>query len=112
MKKRLWITIMVIIGVVVFAFLIKNGFVNGNTSQQIAECIGENSVLYVQLGCHACENQEKLFGENYQYLNVIDCWYERDKCEDITATPTWIINGEKYVGVQTIEKLKELTGCN
>lgn len=103
---------MVIIGVVIFSVFIKNAFANGNTPQSTAECIGENSVLYVQLGCHACETQENIFGESLEYITLIDCWYERDKCEGITATPTWIINGEKYVGVQSIEKLKELTGCN
>lgn len=112
MKKRIWITIIVIIGVVIFSILIKNNFVDGNTSQQITECIGKNSVLYVQLGCHACKNQEEIFGDNLKYLNVIDCWYEREKCGEITATPTWIINGETYKGVQSLEKLKELTGCN
>ena len=80
-------------------------------SKQTAICISDNSKLYVQLGCHACENQEKLFGNNYQYLNVTDCFYEQDKCSDIQATPTWIINRKKYTGVQEIEKLKELTGC-
>ena len=76
-------------------------------------CIGQNSELYIQLGCHACETQEELFGENYQYLNSIDCFFEREQCIDagITATPTWIIDGKKYIGVQNIEKLKELTGC-
>ena len=86
---------------------------NGNPPKALAECIGENSELYVQLGCGACEVQEKMFGENYQYLDAIDCSYERQKCLNtgITGTPTWVINGEKYKGVQTIEKLKELTGC-
>lgn len=81
------------------------------TPEHIAKCIGEKSILYVQLGCHACEKQEEMFGDNYQHLKVIDCYFERDKCGLITATPTWIINEEKYIGVQSIEKLKELTGC-
>jgi hypothetical protein len=81
------------------------------TDEELTKCIGSKAILYTQLGCHACEAQEELFGENYQYLNVIDCWYERDKCGEIEYTPTWIINNEKVVGVQTIDKLKELTGC-
>ena len=44
-------------------------------------------------------------------LNVIDCFYEQEKCTNIQYTPTWIINGQKYEGFQSIEKLKELTGC-
>ncbi len=83
----------------------------GSSSEEIAMCIGENSELYVQLGCNACETQKEMFGDNYKYLNVIDCWSEKEKCSEIQYTPTWIINGEKYTGVQSIEKLKELTGC-
>ena len=81
------------------------------TSKEITECIGKNSKIYVQLGCHACESQEELFGDNYQYLNIIDCFYEREKCEGIESTPTWIIKGEKHTGVQPISTLQELTGC-
>ena len=110
MKKRKWITIVIIIAVIIFSFLIINR--SAEVSMQLTKCIGEGSILYVQLGCHACSNQEKIFGSNYKYLNVVDCWYEREKCGGIAVTPTWIINGEKYVGLQTIEKLKELTGCN
>ena len=81
------------------------------TPENIVKCIGENSELYGQLGCSACKKQEELFGENSKYLTIIDCWNEREKCLEIEYTPTWIIKGEKYVGVQSIEKLKELTGC-
>ena len=77
----------------------------------VAKCIGQKSILYTQLGCHACKIQQDMFGENYQYLNVVDCWVEREKCGEIEATPTWVIDGQKYRSVQSIEKLKELTGC-
>lgn len=100
----------IIISIILTIFLIKNGnYVN----KELAQCIGENSELYVQLGCKACEMQEEMFGKNYQYLNIIDCTYEGQKCLNagITGTPTWIINQEKYRGVQSIEELKELTGC-
>ena len=82
-------------------------------SKSLALCIGEKSKLYTQLGCHACINQEKLFGNNYKYLNVTDCFYKKEECinKNITATPSWIINGEMYNGIKQIEELKELTGC-
>ena len=110
--KNLIITISIILiiaTIAVFA-LIKKPV---NTDQGIVKCIGSKAILYTQLGCHACKAQEELFGENYQYLNVVDCWYENEKCNEaiIEYTPTWVINKEKVIGVQTIEKLKELTGC-
>jgi len=110
MKKRSWVTITIIVAVIILAIVLINASKNG-VSKETAMCIANNSILYVQFGCHACEIQEEMFGENYQYLNVIDCWFERERCEGITFTPTWLINNEKYDEVQTIEKLKELTGC-
>jgi len=83
-------------------------------SEEVAKWIGEHSVLYYQPSCSHCVEQEKLFGDNVKYLTMVDCTKSENqqKCidEGITATPTWIINDEKYAGVQSIEKLKELTG--
>lgn len=110
MKQKGWVTIIVIIAVIGLAIIIMNKQ-SPETSKEIAECIGENSKLYVQLGCHACEAQEELFGDNYQYLDIIDCWFEQNKCGEIESTPMWIIKGDKYTGVQQISTLQELTGC-
>ena len=109
--KKYWWTITIILAVIILAYFLIKPNNPSNINEQTAQCIGENSVLYTQLGCHACEIQEEMFGNNYQYLNVIDCFYEKEKCTDITATPTWEINEERIIGVQSIEKLKELTGC-
>ena len=57
MKKRSWITILIIIAVIALAVIILNK-PTPETPEEIAKCIGENSVLYTQLGCHACEIQE------------------------------------------------------
>jgi len=110
MKKKSLITILILLIVIAIAYcvLVRNP---NHVSKELAQCIGENSEFYVQLGCHACRTQEEMFGENQKYLNIIDCWYERDKCSKIRYTPTWIINNQEYIGVQSIEKLKELTGC-
>lgn len=110
--KSTLLTISILLGIAIIAFLSLNNK-PPETEQEIAECIGSEAILYTQLGCHACEAQEELFGENYQYLNVVDCWYNHQPCIDsnITATPTWIINNKKVIGLQTIEKLQELTGC-
>lgn len=110
--KSTLLTISIILGIAIIAIISLNDK-PPETDREVAECIGSKAILYTQLGCHACEAQEDLFGKNYQYLDVIDCWYDHQACIDtnITATPTWIINNEKVIGVQTIEKLQELTGC-
>lgn len=81
--------------------------------EDTAKCIGENSKLYLANGCIACSKQEEMFGENFKYLNTMDCKAEAEKCGEagIIAVPTWIINERQYRGVQSIERLKNLCGC-
>ena len=86
---------------------------NGNADEKVMQCIADNSQLIVKEGCPACAAQENIIKENIDKFNITDCSVDSQKCIDlgITRIPTWIINGEKYEGVQSIEKLKELTGC-
>lgn len=110
--KKSWITFFVILAVVIIAYFILTGRTNSPTaSASVAQCIGNKSAVYVQLGCSACKAQEDMFGNNYKYVNSTDCFYFPEKCQNITATPTWIINGKTYIGVQNIDNLKNLTGC-
>ena len=109
MKKRT-ITFLIILGIIILSFAVLNKS-NPDVEKEVAQCIANNSVLYVQLGCHACEIQEEMFGNNYQYLNIVDFFFEQEKCSEIQYTPTWIIDNQKYQGVQDIQKLKELTNC-
>ena len=110
MRKKSWVTILMIIAVIILAIIIMTRS-HPETSEEVAKCIGRNSELYIQLGCSACKIQENMFGENAQYLNIIDCWFEREKCGGIEYVPTWIIKGEKYAEVFSIQTLQELTGC-
>lgn len=110
MKKNSFMTILIIIAVMIIAyFIISSG--SQTPDEQVAKCIGENAILYVQLGCHACEIQEEMFGENLNHLKIVDCFYDRKSCSEIEVTPTWKINGNLYKGVKSIDELKELTGC-
>ncbi|MEK6926684.1 MAG: hypothetical protein AABW50_05395 [Nanoarchaeota archaeon] len=110
MKKSSWVTWAIAAVIIIAALLVSNKPEN-TTSEELAKCIGENSILYVQLGCPHCKTQEDMFGENKKYLNKVDCFFEGGKCENITATPTWEINGERHTGIQKIDKLKKLTRC-
>ncbi len=116
MNKEKMITVIVVALILLVAGIIifyKNLSPVVETPEEVAKWIGNHSVLYVQTGCIHCTEQEELFGENVKYLTIIDCVDAegRQECIDnqIHSTPTWIINGEKYEGVQSIEKLKELT---
>lgn len=106
------ILLIILIGIISTIIIINRGG-EEPTPTNVVECIGEKSVLYIQLGCRACEAQEELFGEDYEKLSVVDCYKDNQRCiiNNITKTPTWIINNEKIIGVKSIEELKELTGC-
>ncbi len=110
MKKSQIITLIIILAIILIAIFILYK-PTPETDEESVKCIGENSVLYIQLGCHACETQEEIFGENLKYINRVDCFFEGEKCQEIEVTPTWEIKGEFYKGVRSIEELKELTSC-
>ncbi|MDO8623423.1 MAG: hypothetical protein Q7R52_04195 [archaeon] len=113
MKKSGWISWIIIVIIIAFAFYIINKPSSIGVSEATAKCFAKNSVLYVKLGCVACENQKTIIGENYKYLDIVDCAFDMNRCIDseITATPTWLIKDQKYIGVKNIETLKQLTGC-
>lgn len=109
--KTYFVLVVIVILIIFTIFWLKKD--PKEVEKDLAKCIGKNSELYLKLGCSACKTQEEIFGKNYNYLNSTDCFYEREKClnAEIEYTPTWIINEEKIIGVQSIEQLKELTGC-
>jgi len=112
MKKNNLINILIVLAVLILALIIllypKS---EPNTDEQTAKCIGENSILYVQVGCPHCRTQEEMFGENLEHITIVDCWEQKELCTDIIGTPSWKISNEIYRGVREINELKNLTGC-
>lgn len=111
-KASLSYFIVVLLFILLVVFLLFNSG-QGQVTAAFASCVAEKSLVYEQEGCSACEVQKGIFGKEYDKLETIDCAYERQECNTagITATPTWIINGQKYIGVQQPSRLSELTGC-
>jgi len=112
-KRGTWLTI----GIIVLIILVVVSIVYFQKSptvvdEQTAKCIGGNSTLYTKSDCFYCKKQKDIFGENVKFLNIaeIGSWEELAKY-NVTETPTWIINNQKYSGVKSIEDLKELTSC-
>jgi glutaredoxin len=88
---------------------------NVTVSAEAAQYIGNHSIVYVQAGCSHCKEQEDLFGDNWKYINSLDCISSQTNTQicinaNITGTPTWVINGTQYIGVQSIQELENLTG--
>jgi hypothetical protein len=110
-KKSRFVTIgiFVLIGIIVAISLTSNP--SHVTDEEVVKCIAEKATLYVQLGCHFCEKQEEMFGENVKYLKIVDCFYGGEGCDEITATPTWVIGNQKIQGMQSIDTLRKLVKC-
>ena len=112
-KKNLFINlgIIVVVGLIAILIIYLKSCSGSDYPREVVECISTNSILYVQKGCHYCKIQEDKFGKNKELLNIIDCFYEGEKCLNIISTPTWVINGTFYRGVYEIDELKNMTGC-
>jgi hypothetical protein len=108
-KKRFnWIPIIVVVAV----FLIIFGIAAYKKYGGIQEESWEGVHLFVLKGCPACEAQKESLGDVFDTLNasgqVTDCYYEQEKCLQLKAVPTWVINGKGYVGLRTLEQLRGL----
>jgi glutaredoxin len=120
MGKEKLITIGIIVLILFIAggviFLKNTSFIVQDTvPEEVARWIGEHSIIYTQTGCSHCIEQENLFGDNWKYLNSVDCVSSPKNTQacinaNITVTPTWVINGKQYMGVHSIDTLKTLTG--
>ncbi|MFC1734085.1 hypothetical protein ACFL6I_27590, partial [candidate division KSB1 bacterium] len=111
-STTLLIILAVLVLVVYFTYFRGDG--TDGPSIDTVKCIGSKSTIYISTGCHVCAQQEELFGENFKYLNIVNCFIEGEKCSqaNVTRVPTWMINGEMMTGLQSIEKLINLAGCS
>lgn len=90
-------------------------FAQGNYDD-FAQCLSEKD--YVMAGtewCSFCKQQKGLFGPSFKYVTYKDCDIEKQWCAEnnISTYPRWVSpTGQQYVGVQSLEKLSELSGCS
>lgn len=101
---------------------VTTGQVTASTTNldDFAKCLTEKEVkMYGAYWCPHCENNKKAFGDSWKYVTYVECAVEGQPQVQTTACtvagiegyPTWIINGEKYPGEQTLENLARLSGC-
>ncbi len=112
------IIVIVIIAALSFAALQTTGTVPGQYDD-FAQCLTDNgAVFYGSFECPHCTTQKNLFGNSMKFVNYVECGPLggpiRQECRDaeITAYPTWIINGSQYLGTQELTRLGELTNCS
>ena len=85
-----------------------------------AECLAQQgAVLYGAYWDSSTKKQRDYFGADIGKINYVECGVEGDyraqaiECADagILAYPTWVIDGEKHLGILTPQELSALTGC-
>lgn len=119
-SSRMFSALVVIAAILLAAFLYSQSglshaaYEGPQATEEFAECISASgAVFYGTSWCPHCNSQKALFGSTLDKINFVDCEASRDACSraGITAYPTWMIGGEKYLGTQSLENLAELTGC-
>lgn len=93
---------------------------SGPAEIELARYLKETGITeYSAFWCPHCHEQKELFGkEAFNFINSTECDPrgkknpQPDVCKavGIKGFPTWKINGQLYDGVQSLEKLADLTG--
>jgi hypothetical protein len=82
--------------------------------KSLAKCLSERgAIMYGTDWCHFCQEQKERFGESFQFVTYVNCDYFKGRCEEagIKGYPSWVIYGKTYSGVQSLERLAEISGC-
>ena len=80
-----------------------------------AQCLTANDVvMYGTEWCSHCQNQKKMLGNSFQYIDYVDCDRNEQQCYSagIRGYPTWNIKGENYPGEKNLFELSQLSGCD
>lgn len=120
-KTRFWF-IVAFIGSGVLMIWLLITLSNANNAKDLtsfAQCLTEKNVtMYGTYWCPHCTDQKKAFGPAFTYINYVECDArgENEQSElciekQIQGYPTWEIEDKYYEGVQSLQKLSELTNC-
>jgi hypothetical protein len=79
-----------------------------------AKCLTrEGATIYGTDTCTFCKDQKSDFGSSFQYVDYVNCDYEKSQCDlaGVSAYPTWTYDGNRLRGKQKLSYLSDLTGC-
>lgn len=85
-----------------------------NERRTLAKCLSDFGVkMYGSDACPYCQNQKKMFGEDFSLIKYINCDFDKSVCaqKGITGYPVWEINDRMSQGLLSLEKLAAATGC-
>ena len=119
MKTSIGFGVLLIIIALIAIAVVKNAGGTGKYDE-FAKCLTEKGFAeYGAYWCPHCAEQKKLFGKSFQYVNYVECDPRGGNAnpglctlKGIEGYPTWITgDNEKLSGVQSLENLAELSGC-
>lgn len=102
----------------------ENGNVAGTSTQDQDYAVslakymtGKGMVMYGAYWCAHCQNQKKIFGNAFKYVDYVECdasgpSANPDECiaKGIEGYPTWTYDGQKYSGEKSLSELSEIVG--
>jgi len=105
--------LLVLIIAIIASILIINYYRNNGLNGATAMCIAEKSKLFVSERCGHCTNQKQILEPYLEKFELIDVLEHPEVWEkyNLVGVPSWIIDGKTYLGVQSVNNLKEITGC-
>lgn len=110
-----WIYMFLIIAIAIIIIVIIWIYTRPPTfPDEVINCIVSNSEVITYYSCGHCQQQiEKLgiYSDKFKIIDFNAYIKEKNGSVDIDGVPTWIINGTNYMGVKTLQQLKELTNC-
>lgn len=91
---------------------------NADYVVKLAKYLSEKGmVMYGAYWCSHCKEQKDAFGDAFQYVDYVECDAQGpnanpDECQaqGVEGYPTWIYQGQKYAGTQSLAKLAQIVG--
>ena len=80
----------------------------------LAKCLTEKgAIFYGASWCPHCANQKAAFGDAAVLLPYVECTDAKNQqaCQGVTSIPDWRINGQQYLGEQSLANLATYSGC-
>jgi hypothetical protein len=117
MKKKYWIIGSIVLIIILFFAL--NGSSTGQYDE-FAQCLTtKEAKMFGAFWCPHCQDQKKLFGSSWKYINYIECsspdrssQLQICKVANIEGYPTWEFqDGTRISGLVTLKQLSSITGC-
>lgn len=81
---------------------------------EFAKCLTEKGVkMYGTDWCSFCNKQKAEFGKSFKHIDYVNCDSNKAECNSagVQGYPTWYINNQLYSGLQPLQSLATLSGC-